>query len=97
MQRWTPCGVAWGHSGNTPGYLVYTWISPDTRHETVLMINADPTTVGKPATDAFVNLLDPLVLREVIVMRRILALWRPLGLLLAACSGPSGSKTHHHR
>jgi D-alanyl-D-alanine carboxypeptidase len=42
VQRWTPCGVAWGHSGNTPGYLVYTWISPDTRHETVLLINEDP-------------------------------------------------------
>jgi D-alanyl-D-alanine carboxypeptidase len=57
VQRWTPCGVAWGHSGNTPGYLVYTWISPDLRHETVLMINEDPTTVGKPATDRFVDLL----------------------------------------
>jgi D-alanyl-D-alanine carboxypeptidase len=31
VQRWTPCGVAWGHSGDAPGYLVYTWISADTR------------------------------------------------------------------
>jgi D-alanyl-D-alanine carboxypeptidase len=57
VQRWTPCGVAWGHSGNTPGYLVYTWISPDLRHETVLMINEDPATVGMSAYERFVDLL----------------------------------------
>ncbi len=58
VQRWTPCGVAWGHSGNTPGYLVYTWISPDARHEAVLMINEDPKTVGAPALKAYDDLLD---------------------------------------
>jgi D-alanyl-D-alanine carboxypeptidase len=58
VQRWTPCGVAWGHSGNTPGYLVYTWISPDARHETVLMINEDPKTVGAAANSAFTDLLE---------------------------------------
>lgn len=46
LQRWTPCGEAWGHSGNTPGYLVYTWVSPDLRHEVVLMVNKDPRSLG---------------------------------------------------
>jgi D-alanyl-D-alanine carboxypeptidase len=58
VQRWTPCGVAWGHSGNAPGYLVYTWISPDTRHETVLMINEDPLSLEPAAATAFFELLD---------------------------------------
>lgn len=58
VQRWTPCGVAWGHSGNAPGYLVYTWISPDTRHETVLMINEDPPSVGPAALAAYYDLLE---------------------------------------
>ena len=58
VQRWTPCGVAWGHSGNVPGYLVYTWISPDTRHESVLMINEDPQSVGGTALAAYDDLLD---------------------------------------
>ncbi|MBG0564576.1 serine hydrolase domain-containing protein [Actinoplanes aureus] len=46
VQRWTPCGVAWGHSGNVAGYLVYAWISPDTRRQTVLAINGDPQLLG---------------------------------------------------
>jgi D-alanyl-D-alanine carboxypeptidase len=58
VYRWTPCGVAWGKSGNTPGYLVYTWISPDARHETTLMINEDPRSVGGPALDAYIDLLN---------------------------------------
>jgi D-alanyl-D-alanine carboxypeptidase len=58
VQRWTPCGVAWGHSGNVAGYLVYTWISRDTRHETVLLINEDPQTVGAAAFAAYNALLN---------------------------------------
>jgi D-alanyl-D-alanine carboxypeptidase len=58
VQRWTPCGVAWGHSGNSPGYLVYTWISPDTRHETVLMVNEDPQSLEAAAVDTYFDLLD---------------------------------------
>jgi D-alanyl-D-alanine carboxypeptidase len=57
VQRWTPCGVAWGHSGNSPGYLVYTWISPDTRHETVLMLNEDPRSLGAGTMAMFEGLL----------------------------------------
>ncbi|MEV4177666.1 serine hydrolase domain-containing protein [Nonomuraea sp. NPDC049709] len=58
VQRWTPCGVAWGHSGNSPGYLIYTWISPDTRHETVLMINEDPQSLEAAAATAYIDLLN---------------------------------------
>jgi D-alanyl-D-alanine carboxypeptidase len=58
VQRWTPCGVAWGHSGNSPGYLVYTWISPDTRHETVLLVNEDPKTLEPAAVEAYFDLLN---------------------------------------
>jgi D-alanyl-D-alanine carboxypeptidase len=57
VYRWTPCGVAWGKSGNSPGYLVYTWITADTRHETTLMINEEPRTAGGPALTAYDNLL----------------------------------------
>jgi D-alanyl-D-alanine carboxypeptidase len=46
VTQWSPCGAAWGKSGNTPGYMVYTWISTDARHETVLMINDDPRSMG---------------------------------------------------
>jgi D-alanyl-D-alanine carboxypeptidase len=58
VQRWTPCGVAWGHSGNVAGYLVYTWISPDTRDETVLMINKDPQSLSTAAVAGFFDLVD---------------------------------------
>jgi D-alanyl-D-alanine carboxypeptidase len=58
VQRWTPCGLAWGHSGNSPGYLVYTWISPDTRHETVLLVNEDPKTLEPGAVTAYFDLLN---------------------------------------
>lgn len=59
VQVWNrPCGPAWGKSGNVGGYLVYTWISPNTRHETVLMINEEPRTVGTPALRAYDALLD---------------------------------------
>jgi D-alanyl-D-alanine carboxypeptidase len=57
VQRYTPCGVAWGHSGDTAGYLLYTWISPDTRHETVLMINKDARSTGPAAMAMFEALL----------------------------------------
>jgi D-alanyl-D-alanine carboxypeptidase len=57
VQRFTPCGVAWGHSGNVAGYLVYTWISPDTRDETVLMINKDPQSLSAAANDKYIELL----------------------------------------
>lgn len=58
VQLWTPCGEAWGHSGDVAGYLVYTWISPDTRNETVLMVNKDSGSQPAAANAAFYDLLD---------------------------------------
>jgi hypothetical protein len=58
VQRWRPCGVAWGHSGNSPGYLVYTWISTNTRHETVLLVNEDPKSLEPAAVKAYFDLLN---------------------------------------
>jgi D-alanyl-D-alanine carboxypeptidase len=58
VQRWTPCGVAWGHSGNSPGYLLYTWTSPDLRHETVIMVNEDPQSLEPAAVKGYFELLD---------------------------------------
>jgi D-alanyl-D-alanine carboxypeptidase len=57
IYRWAPCGTAWGKSGNAPGYLVYTWVSPDTRHETVLMINDDPGSMGAVGMAAYYEVL----------------------------------------
>jgi D-alanyl-D-alanine carboxypeptidase len=57
VQRFTPCGVAWGHSGNYPGYLVYTLVSPDTARETVLMVNEDPKSLPKAALAGYYALL----------------------------------------
>jgi D-alanyl-D-alanine carboxypeptidase len=57
VTRWAPCGAAWGKSGNAPGYMVITWISPDTRHETVLMINDDPRSMGGPGMTAYYDVL----------------------------------------
>jgi D-alanyl-D-alanine carboxypeptidase len=57
VQRFTPCGVAWGHSGNYPGYLVYTFVSPDTARETVLMVNEDPKSLPKAALAGYYDLL----------------------------------------
>jgi D-alanyl-D-alanine carboxypeptidase len=57
IYRWSPCGTAWGKSGNAPGYLVYTWISPDTRHETVQMINDDPRSMGGVGMTAYYDVL----------------------------------------
>jgi D-alanyl-D-alanine carboxypeptidase len=57
VQRFTPCGPAWGHSGNVAGYVVYTWISPDTRDETVLMINGDPQLIGAAGMTVYYDVL----------------------------------------
>ena len=53
VQRWTPCGPAWGHSG----YVVYTSISADTRHETVLAVNGDAQLLGATGMEQLQNLL----------------------------------------
>jgi hypothetical protein len=42
------CG-AWGHSGELLGYDVSTAFSEDGRHQAILMMNQDATTLPKPA------------------------------------------------
>ena len=40
---------AWGHSGELPGYDVSATFSENGRHQVILMINQDETTLPKPA------------------------------------------------
>ena len=43
----TPCGIAWGHGGNIPGYDVYALSSTNGRRQVVLSINLDPNSMPK--------------------------------------------------
>ena len=54
----TPCGVAWGHGGNFPGYLTYVYSSPSGGRQTVLMLNEDPSSMPKAFGPHFLGLLD---------------------------------------
>jgi D-alanyl-D-alanine carboxypeptidase len=38
----TPCGPAWGHTGNVGGYVTVAWNSANASHQAVLMINTYP-------------------------------------------------------
>jgi D-alanyl-D-alanine carboxypeptidase len=38
----TPCGPAWGHTGNVGGVVVVAWNTPDARRQLVLVVNAFP-------------------------------------------------------
>ena len=38
----TPCGRAWGHTGNLNGVLTVAWSTRDGRRQAVLMANAYP-------------------------------------------------------
>ena len=54
----TPCGPAWGHGGNFPGYIVYAYSSPDGSRQTVLLLNEDPVSLRSRAGADFVRLLN---------------------------------------
>jgi D-alanyl-D-alanine carboxypeptidase len=54
----TTCGTAWGHSGSFPGYLTYTFSSPDGKRQMVLMVNIDPSAIPAAARQQFYDLLD---------------------------------------
>jgi D-alanyl-D-alanine carboxypeptidase len=58
MRFTTPCGKAWGHSGNFPGYDVYAFSTPSGSRQTVLMMNADPLSLPPTAILGFYRLLD---------------------------------------
>jgi D-alanyl-D-alanine carboxypeptidase len=53
----TPCGPAWGHNGNQPGYQAVALTRSDGKHQAVLMINLDPSALSETA----VNTLETLV------------------------------------
>jgi D-alanyl-D-alanine carboxypeptidase len=38
----TPCGRAWGHTGNILGYVTAAWNTKDGRRQVVLMVNSYP-------------------------------------------------------
>ena len=42
----TPCGAAWGHGGNFPGYITYVYSSPSGGRQTVLLLNEDPSSLS---------------------------------------------------
>ena len=43
----TPCGAAWGHGGNFPGYITYVYSSPSGGRQTVLLLNEDPSSLSR--------------------------------------------------
>jgi D-alanyl-D-alanine carboxypeptidase len=52
-----PCGRAWGHGGNFPGYLVYTLTSQDGNRQAVVLLNEDPSSLPKRFGPGFFKLL----------------------------------------
>ena len=48
----TPCGPAWGHTGNALGYVTAVWNTKDGRRQVVLMVNSYPFSA---ATDSAVR------------------------------------------
>lgn len=54
----TPCGPAWGHGGNFPGYVTYAYSSPSGSRQTVLLLNEDPASLAPKVGRGFMRLLD---------------------------------------
>ena len=54
----TPCGPAWGHGGNFPGYITYVYSSPNGSRQTVLLLNEDPASLGTTVGPSFMRLLN---------------------------------------
>jgi D-alanyl-D-alanine carboxypeptidase len=53
----TPCGIAWGHSGNMPGYVVWALSSTNGRKQVVLSVNEDPKSLPRSFQPKFGRLL----------------------------------------
>jgi D-alanyl-D-alanine carboxypeptidase len=54
----TPCGRAWGHAGNFPGYFVLAISSADGVRQAVLLVDADPTLIPDATISGMFRLLD---------------------------------------
>jgi D-alanyl-D-alanine carboxypeptidase len=52
------CGVAWGHQGNFPGYLVLSYSSPDGQHQATGAFNLDPNSMAPESQEAVGQLMD---------------------------------------
>jgi D-alanyl-D-alanine carboxypeptidase len=53
----TRCGVAWGHNGDTPGYVVYALSSRDGRRQAVLLVNEDAESLPQGTGRVFIDVL----------------------------------------
>jgi len=53
----TRCGVAWGHNGDTPGYVVYALSSRDGHRQAVLFVNEDAESLPHGVGHVFIDLL----------------------------------------
>jgi D-alanyl-D-alanine carboxypeptidase len=56
-QKTLPCGTAWGHGGNFPGYLVESYSSLDAQHQVTVAYNLDPNSMQQASKDAVERLL----------------------------------------
>jgi D-alanyl-D-alanine carboxypeptidase len=54
----TPCGPAWGHGGNFPGYITFVYSSPSGGRQTVLLLNEDPESLAPKVGRGFIHLLN---------------------------------------
>jgi D-alanyl-D-alanine carboxypeptidase len=54
----TPCGAAWGHGGNFPGYITYVYSSPSGGRQTVLLLNEDPSSLSPTVGPDFYRMLN---------------------------------------
>lgn len=59
-----PCGEAWGHGGNFPGYLVLALTSRDGSRQAVVLVNEDPMSLPKGAGPRFFKLVADAYCRE---------------------------------
>jgi len=53
----TRCGVAWGHNGDTPGYVVFALSSRDGRRQAVLLVNEDAESLPHGTGRVFIDVL----------------------------------------
>jgi D-alanyl-D-alanine carboxypeptidase len=52
-----PCGQAWGHGGNFPGYLVFSLSSRNGNRQAVVLVNEDPSSLPNRAGPQFFKLV----------------------------------------
>jgi D-alanyl-D-alanine carboxypeptidase len=53
----TRCGVAWGHNGDTPGYVAYALSSRDGARQAILFVNEDAESLPRGTGRVFIDVL----------------------------------------